>query len=201
MTDIGLIREIAGRDALVVEPTDAHSPEDLAVLANASHHVARQHVRAGVEHALRAGRALTLAKQQIAHGEWTDWLTANFEGTPRTARRWMQAASAVETGRATDLEPASVRALLVDATENSDDAQRRGGSHQAVRDPVERLLAAVHDAAVHFCYDRGAGAEFAVRLGEAVVSQARTDWVEEWPSIRAVLARILEVEQREGGGP
>ena len=200
MTGAELIRGVS--PALEeIEPSAECSADELAALANASHRMARQYAAAAVEHALRAGRALAFAKQQVAHGEWAEWLAVHFEGSARTARRWMQAAAAAENGPAANLEPASVRALLAGASENRDAAEQRGGGQRATRDPVERLLAAVYDAALHFCYDRGGGDEFAVRLGEAVVTEGRRNWAEEWPSIRAALARTLEAERREGGGP
>ncbi|MGH2905108.1 MAG: DUF3102 domain-containing protein [Solirubrobacteraceae bacterium] len=199
MTDTELTHATTNLAPRGVEPTADQLPDELAALANASHRVALEHATAGVEHALSGGRALAIAKQQLAHGEWSAWLATNFEGSARTARRWMQAAEAAEDGRVAGLQPATVRALLTGVSENDDDAEQRCNGQLAARDPVERLLAAAYDAAVDFYGD--GDDQYAMRLGEAVVAEARCNWTEEWPSIHSVLRRIMETEQRAGGGP
>jgi hypothetical protein len=53
-----------------------------------------------VEHAWHAGRALLAAKKMIAHGQWGQWLSDNFEGRSHdTARIWMRLAANYESVR------------------------------------------------------------------------------------------------------
>jgi hypothetical protein len=40
-------------------------------------------------HARRAGMALNVIKKRMEHGEWESWLADHFNGSPRTARRYM----------------------------------------------------------------------------------------------------------------
>src|SRR5262245_33029040 len=50
---------------------------------------------AGLEHYQRAGEMLLEAKDQVAHGSWSRWLTKNFELSQSTAKRYMRLARAV----------------------------------------------------------------------------------------------------------
>lgn len=65
----------------------------LAEQANRHHAEAQNKARQAVEHALASGRALSEAKAQLPHGGWADWLDAHFDGSARTARSYMNAAS------------------------------------------------------------------------------------------------------------
>lgn len=65
----------------------------LAARINAEHVAARDTAQSALDHAAECGRLLIQAKAQIPHGEWEAWLTANFSGSPRTARAYMQLAS------------------------------------------------------------------------------------------------------------
>lgn len=67
-------------DALAVDIRDAHN-----MVENAA--------RSTVEYAIHAGELLIEAKAQVRHGEWLPWLEANFPGSERTARGYMQVAS------------------------------------------------------------------------------------------------------------
>ena len=71
------------------------SPGRLTTLAaeiNHHHRQAESAMRSGLEHALAAGKLLIQAKAQCAHGDWGPWLAANFEGSARTARAYVQLA-------------------------------------------------------------------------------------------------------------
>jgi DUF3102 family protein len=47
---------------------------------------------AGLEHFRRAGAMLVEAKDQVAHGSWSSWLSKNFELSQNTAIRYMRLA-------------------------------------------------------------------------------------------------------------
>jgi hypothetical protein len=69
---------------------------DLTVLAeraNYYHSVALGHIRNAVEYAAQAGRALQAAKDMLGHRNFGPWLEANFDGSHRTATRYMSIAS------------------------------------------------------------------------------------------------------------
>ncbi len=86
------------------------SPVDLAAVANEEHALARQAGESMLEHAMRAGEALTEAKAQLPHGEWLPWLAANFDASEATAERYMQVAA--NPARVRDLEEPSLRKAL-----------------------------------------------------------------------------------------
>ncbi len=56
---------------------------------------------AGLDHYRRAGTMLLEAKDQVAHGSWTGWLSKNFELSQNTAIRYMRLAR-MEADRAAD---------------------------------------------------------------------------------------------------
>src|SRR5262245_25571732 len=45
---------------------------------------------AGHEHYRRAGEMLIEARDQVGYGDWSRWLTKNFELSERSARRYMR---------------------------------------------------------------------------------------------------------------
>src|SRR5262249_52386426 len=54
-------------------------PDDLATLAaqiTLAHEQCTQALKAGLDHALRAGKLLLEAKARVGHGDWLDWLSA-----------------------------------------------------------------------------------------------------------------------------
>lgn len=83
---------------------------DLATIANEEHALARQAFVSTLEHAQRAGEALISAKAQVQHGDWLDWLEANFDGSERMAQRYMSIAS--NPTRVSDLEEPTLRKAL-----------------------------------------------------------------------------------------
>lgn len=69
----------------------------LAAQANEQHGLAEAKAQEAIGHALEAGRLLVEAKTQVEHGGWADWLTANFNGSKRTARAYMRLANNWQT--------------------------------------------------------------------------------------------------------
>ncbi len=64
--------------------------EDLAKAVNEAHANATSALRATMEHMVRAGELLTVAKARVGHGKWLDWLSTT-EVSERTARRYIHA--------------------------------------------------------------------------------------------------------------
>lgn len=62
----------------------------LAATANKAYAEAQVCFKSGVEHAMRAGRALIKAKAKLGHGAWYPWLANNFDGSERTAQLYMR---------------------------------------------------------------------------------------------------------------
>ena len=65
---------------------------DLATAINAAHQRAERALRDGLLNAIRAGELLLLAKRQVDHGQWENWLQANVPFQARTARAYIQLA-------------------------------------------------------------------------------------------------------------
>ena len=63
--------------------------DPLATTANEEHRAAINAASTALVHAVKAGEALAQAKASIGHGGWAEWLSANFEASPRTARGYM----------------------------------------------------------------------------------------------------------------
>jgi hypothetical protein len=66
--------------------------EELAADINREHEQAETELRAGLGHARRAGDLLLLAKEQVGHGRWLDWLAAKVKASPRTCQAYMRVA-------------------------------------------------------------------------------------------------------------
>jgi hypothetical protein len=65
--------------------------------------------RAGIPHYVKAGEKLIEAKGQLAHGQFTPWVTENLGITPRLARHYMALAEHVQNGNAF---PVSLREFI-----------------------------------------------------------------------------------------
>lgn len=63
---------------------------ELAAAANESHLRCEEAARTTLEHAMRAGEALTAAKELVPHGGWRDWLSENVRFSQRTAQLYMK---------------------------------------------------------------------------------------------------------------
>lgn len=83
----------------------------LADEANHWHKTAQGHIASAVEAAWHSGKALLKAKDGVKHGEWAGWLEANFNGSYRTAAKYMQLARNVPS--TADLPEGSIDAALV----------------------------------------------------------------------------------------
>lgn len=57
---------------------------------NNEHRLACASARQTIDHALRCGELLAEVKAGMQHGEFLPWLQVNFEGTPRTAQRYVR---------------------------------------------------------------------------------------------------------------
>jgi len=69
--------------------------DDLASQIRIASSDAMRHATEATEGALIAGKLLLEAKAQVDHGAWENWLTANCQLAPRTARAYMQLAKTV----------------------------------------------------------------------------------------------------------
>jgi hypothetical protein len=85
------------------KPRIDHRP--LAVRIRAAHRKCEAALQAGLKHALECGRLLLEAKEQIAHGEWINWVRDRCEMPERLAQRYMRVAR--EFPRLEALDPAN----------------------------------------------------------------------------------------------
>lgn len=106
MSKLSLGVEKAARAAVLAGP----SPKDYAGVANYEHALFRESFGSALGHAILAGEALTNAKAELRHGEWLPWLAANFSGSERIARVYMQVAA--NRQRVADLEEPSLRRAI-----------------------------------------------------------------------------------------
>ena len=70
-------------------------PTNLAALSadiNREHQLATEHAHAALAHAHRAGDLLRDAKATVGHGRWSEWIGEHFDGSERTAQRYMRLA-------------------------------------------------------------------------------------------------------------
>ncbi len=101
--------------------TQNDTPMVLATEINAEHQAAFGKAREALEHARRAGELLLLAKAEVEHGQWKNWLTVNITFSERTAQAYMSVARewpAIEAKAQTsaDLSVNRALALLTDTT-------------------------------------------------------------------------------------
>lgn len=83
--------EISVNDKPLMKATEADLPS-IVELANQQHDLAGKAARTAIEHAVVAGRLLVRANIVVKHGEWLPWLKANFNGSARTAQKYMKLA-------------------------------------------------------------------------------------------------------------
>lgn len=111
--------------AAMPTPASAPLPDELhaiplptlAIRANKEHEAAEVFAKSALEHARNAGSMLLAAKDRVEHGNWENWLRANFRGSQRTARVYMRIASrwsdlTAKRQRAADLSVRGAAALL-----------------------------------------------------------------------------------------
>lgn len=82
--------------------TDAPVPRPLYLLEMFIHDELQKAHEAGLEHYRKAGLLLLEAKSQLRHGEFTAWIEARFDVSPRQARQYMYLAeqAAAQNGSA-----------------------------------------------------------------------------------------------------
>ena len=74
----------------------------LAVRIKCEHEEVRKGLMSSVIHAIKAGEALSKAKEKVKHGEWSRWIHNNCELSERTAQLYMRMAAkrtAIEEGQ------------------------------------------------------------------------------------------------------
>jgi len=110
----------------------------LAEQANRHHADAQAKAREAVHHAIEAGRLLTEAKAALPHGEWSKWLSDNFDGSARTAREYMKLSNRLDALPESKRQHAATLPSLRQALEavTDDEAEQ----DQAVDDALPSLL-------------------------------------------------------------
>ena len=88
MSDLIVVRPTA-TDLVVIRPTRL---DELPAEIGCEHAAAVATYRTPVDHAIRAGVLLLEAKALVGHGNWLDWLAANFPASVRTAQHYMKLA-------------------------------------------------------------------------------------------------------------
>ena len=93
----------------------------LAVQINEHHRQCQATMNAGLDHALKAGQLLLVAKKQCPRREWLPWLKTNFEGSERTAQAYMRIASQLPKldGKAQRVADLTFRGALSAVASNS----------------------------------------------------------------------------------
>jgi hypothetical protein len=95
---------------------------ELAKRIDAEHRECERSLKAGLEHALKAGQLLLEAKATVGHGEWLSWLEKNCHVPERLAQKYMRVArelpklDAANTPRVADL---SFRQALEELASNA----------------------------------------------------------------------------------
>lgn len=106
---------VVDTEALIAEPLDNKSLEELADEANLYKKRGDDCMKLGLTFYFEAGRRLIEAKKRVGHGNWQNWLAQNFSASDDTATNYMKLArrfgeSNSETFR--NLNPATVIKLL-----------------------------------------------------------------------------------------
>jgi len=70
----------------------SNSLVDLAACIRQEHEASASALKCGLEHAIKAGRLLIEAKEQLKHGRWLPWLKEHCEVPERTAQAYMRVA-------------------------------------------------------------------------------------------------------------
>lgn len=79
--------------AVAVQVNAVHQLAAISLEIAAEHEKAQASATAAVAHAIRAGELLLRAKEQLPHGQWLPWLSANCSFSERTAQRYIRAAA------------------------------------------------------------------------------------------------------------
>jgi hypothetical protein len=89
---------------------------------------------AGLEHYRRAGEMLIEAKDQVAHGSWSRWLTTNFELGKRTAQNYMRLARLAASN-----DPKYAGACAIEDALGEQPRRERHAVWGKVRDDADRV--------------------------------------------------------------
>lgn len=111
--------------------TTGPTPPELASVANREHALVGEAVGSMVEHAIRAGEALTAVKVQVDHGHWLAWLKANFQGSVGTADLYMRLEANSQRIENLNLLGLGLNAIdkrlaRINREDKADEARRRG---------------------------------------------------------------------------
>jgi Protein of unknown function (DUF3102) len=105
--------------------TGDHSLVVLIDTINTEHRLAEISATTALEHARKAGEALTTAKQKLKHGEWLPWLEQNCHFSVRLVQQYMKLArewqNLVATSNAQRVAHLTVRDALELLAEARDD--------------------------------------------------------------------------------
>ena len=96
---------------------------------------------AGVEHYRRAGELLHEAKEQIAHGDWKDWLSRHFHKSATQANAYMKLATASKKTPSTTFS--SLNAAIRSMNPHSNIGAQAGWT-----EPVKQALGKIDYAAL-----------------------------------------------------
>jgi len=80
------------RARLVEDTTPGNSLEELAQAINAELRGMIDGARTTLRHAVNAGELLLKAKDQVEHGQWSEWLRENCDMSERSAQKYMRLA-------------------------------------------------------------------------------------------------------------
>jgi DUF3102 family protein len=86
---IGVLAPTQTKGELVVIPT-APTLAELTALTQSAHDEAERALQTAVEKGMEAGAALRQIKKQLPHGEFEDFVAANFTFAMGTAQRYMR---------------------------------------------------------------------------------------------------------------
>lgn len=106
----------------------------LAEMANEAGEQVEKHARTAVKIAITAGKALTAAKAQLAHGEWAKWLAENWNYSQPTASRYMTIANYSSMNSLEQAEDVN-HALRIIAEDPTTPKRERKSGQVAVRTP------------------------------------------------------------------
>lgn len=165
-------------------------PTPLGVLAeqiNHQHSRAINAMRDALGHAVKAGEMLREAKSRCRHGQWLQWLNDQFDGSRRTAQRYMVLAenqgkikdaanasrvsylSVNEAMRVIAQQTKTIAAVPTDRQDEVIEATERGDRHAARRAVVHAKVTAERKAQPP--PDQYNEASFQKRLAQAPVTE------------------------------
>lgn len=140
--------------------TDELNLATLADEINAEHRACDAALRAGLNHAVRAGELLAGAKSRVKHGEWGRWLEENFEGSARTAQAYMKVAREIpnldeaKAQRVADLSYRSALAELSAPVSEETTVFMESEPPEEPEEPISVLVCALGEVAEDWDFER-----------------------------------------------